>query len=550
MSDNRSKYLKYKNKYIDLITRQSVGGSGEYKMITPATLMKYFGDKNVLIVNTLNNNPYFILGNNSEFMNLNSYGAEDFMEEIDESKLEKTKLLVFYCANYTCGSSRSFAKKFIQKYPTHQEKIVLYEGGLFEWASLALLYSDFSIVNDERYIKSGGKDKLDEEELEEIIVKYSHWLENKHVGFPDYVYENIGDENFYKNLQESEFHKDCDGDNKELLKDKVCVVTGATSGLGLETLKKMLDSGAKHVTGTFYNNIERAKNVEKDLHSKYGESKVKIIRADARTVEGNMLTFDAKKRNEYLPSDLVAINCADINAGIFGPANIFKKHIFNIDDEDYDKVMDLNLKGYYLGVKHFSKQAIENNVKDGSIVCIKSIYGSTGSLFSNPAYQISKHGTMGLVRQSAIEMARSNDRLGLKYPIRVNAVSPTFTDTALTKPMLDYNKINETIADSNTTGELARREDVANAVVFLCSSLSGSITGVDLPVDCGVLAESVPTYREVRSLNDDDNIEILSCCGDTTDEVITKKPVENKAIKSIFGSTEKEEEESKDGIIV
>ena len=53
------------------------------------------------------------------------------------------------------------------------------------------------------------------------------------------------------------------------------------------------------------------------------------------------------------------------------------------------------------------------------------------------------------------------------------------------------------------------------AVVFLCSELSCSITGVDLPVDCGVLSESVPTYPEVRILNDDEEIEELSCCGDT-----------------------------------
>ena len=63
--------------------------------------------------------------------------------------------------------------------------------------------------------------------------------------------------------------------------------------------------------------------------------------------------------------------------------------------------------------------------------------------------------------------------------------------------------------------ELAKKEDVSNAVVFLCSELSGSITGIDLPVDCGVLAESVPTYREVKDLNNNEDIEELSCCGDT-----------------------------------
>ena len=279
---------------------------------------------------------------------------------------------------------------------------------------------------------------------------------------------------------------------------------------------KMLDNGAKHVTGTYYNNGERAESVKNMLNKKYGESKFIIIKADARTEEGNLNTFNAEKRRELLgKEDLVPVHCANINAGIFGPANFSGKHTFNISDEDYDKVMNLNLKGYYLGVKHFSKQAISNEIKNASIVCIKSIYGSTGSLFSNVAYQISKHGTMGLVRQAAIEMARPNEKLGLKHSIRVNAVSPTFTDTALTRPFLNYEKVFQTISDSNTTGELAKKEDVSNAVVFLCSELSGSITGIDLPVDCGVLAESVPTYREVKDLNNNEDIEELSCCGDT-----------------------------------
>ena len=121
---------------------------------------------------------------------------------------------------------------------------------------------------------------------------------------------------------------------------------------------------------------------------------------------------------------------------------------------------------------------------------------------------------MGLVRQSAIELARSNKNLKLKFPIRVNAVSPTFTDTALTKTMLATDLINKTISNSNPTGKLANKEDIANAVIYLLSENSKSITGIDLPVDCGVLAESIPTYDEVKMLNDAD-IETLSCCGDT-----------------------------------
>ena len=176
--------------------------------------------------------------------------------------------------------------------------------------------------------------------------------------------------------------------------------------------------------------------------------------------------------------------------------------------------MDLNLDGYFLSLKYFAKQAIDNQVKNASAVCIKSIYGSTGSLFANIAYQTSKHGVMGLVRQSAIELARSNSKLKIKHPIRVNAVSPTFTDTALTRPFLDKSKINNTLKNSNTLGRLAYKRDVAEAVIFLLSDKSTSITGIDLPVDCGVLAESIPTYREVEELNNS-GIEELSCCGET-----------------------------------
>ena len=474
----------------------------EYKMITPATLFKFFNKKNIAIVNTLEN-PFFVTKNPfSERFLETYYPGKKFME-----KEEKTfDLIILYCANYTCNAAKKYAEKLVKKFPNYQPKIVLYEGGLYEWANLALNYKNYAIYD------VNLKKVLNQDELYQVSDSFPHWLESNHKGFPEIVYNNLGDKNFYQNLEKV---KSNNIPKLKLLENKVCVVTGATSGLGLETLKKMLDNGAKHVTGTFFNNKERAKKVNRQLKEKYGSNRFTIIKADARTDKGNMFTFSPEFRSTYLPKELVPVNCVDINAGIFGPANIHKKHVFNLKDEDYDKLMALNMRGYYLGVKHFSQQAIKNNVQDAAVVCIKSIYGSTGSLFSNTAYQISKHGTMGLVRQSAIEMARPNKKLGLKYPIRVNAVSPTFTDTALTRPLLKYNKVNDTIANSNTTGKLAKKEDVAHAVIFLLSGLSGSITGVDLPVDCGVLSESVPTYSEVRNLNDEEEIEILSCCGDT-----------------------------------
>ena len=297
------------------------------------------------------------------------------------------------------------------------------------------------------------------------------------------------------------------------MKGKVCVVTGGTSGLGLEVVHKLLTSGAKHVTLTYYHNTKRAKRIEKMLASMYDSLRFYVLRADARTKEGNKLTFNRDLRRKRLGIDVGPIDCVDINAGIFGPANMHKKHIHNIKESDYDKTIATNLTGYFLAMKYFSKQAIEHDVQNGSIVCIKSIYGSSGSLFSNTAYQTSKHGVMGLVHQSAVELSRANKELKIRHPIRVNAVSPTFTDTALTRPFLNEEKIDKTLKQSNTMGRLAYKRDVAEAVLFLLSDKATSITGIDLPVDCGVLAESIPTYEEVKSLNSS-GIKELSCCGD------------------------------------
>ena len=251
---------------------------------------------------------------------------------------------------------------------------------------------------------------------------------------------------------------------------------------------------------------------------KYNKKQFLILRADARTPSGNKKTFSRESRLKLnIPSDCVAVDCVDINAGIFGPASYNNKHIHKIDIKKYDEVINLNLRGYVLGVQEFVRQAIENKIVDAAIVCIKSIYGGGGSLFSNPAYQISKHGTMGLVRQTAIEFARPSKKIGIPHKIRINAVSPTFTTTALTKEMLSFNDVKNTIEDSNPSGKLANKESISKTVCWLLSNQALDITGSDFPVDCGVLAEVVPTINEVNNLNVKKNIEFLSCCGNTND---------------------------------
>ena len=472
--------------------------------ISPQTLFNTLGNSNFAIVNVLSEN--IIINKNP--LNINNHFGKKF---IDNKKRFNFKKIVLYCANYSCAASHKYAKKLINS-GVDEDKIIFYEGGILEWAKFSILYpNDFNMYNLET------KKTLSTSEINKLIVSYSHFSEKfrkekYNTPIPKLILENSPPNNdFYRDLRltDGKITK-----KLNLLENKVCVVTGGTSGLGLATVYEMLDQGARHVTLTYYNNIDRAKSVEEKLGKIYSKNRFYVLRADARTTEGNKLTFDSTLRKEKLGIDTQGINCVDINAGIFGPANLHKKHVHNISEKDYKDVIELNLNAYFLAIKYFAKQAIENNISDGSIVCIKSIYGSTGSLFSNIAYQTSKHGVMGLVRQSAVELSRSNETLKIKHPIRVNAVSPTFTDTALTRPMLKTDLINETISKSNTMGKLAKKKDIANAVIYLLSDNSESITGIDLPVDCGVLAESVPTYEEVKELNNAD-IEELSCCGDT-----------------------------------
>ena len=492
-------YLIY---YLYLSSTKSNSTQSDYTTVTPQTCYNMIGQKNIVFVNTLSND--FVI--NKYPINLNNSFTKDF---INTKNINKYSTLVLYCANYTCSAGHKYAKKLEEK-GISKNKIIIYEGGIHEWSKYSLLYpNEFNIYN----LKN--KQTLNEAQLRNILVNFSHWsekvkIEKYNYKYPKQIKNNAANNDFYKKLTVPNVIRS----TSKLLEDKVCVVTGGTSGLGLATVYAMLQNGAKHVTLTYFNNINRANNVKNKLGKDFDKNRFLVLRADARTIEGNMLTFDTKLRKNKLKLNTKGIDCVDVNAGIFGPANLHKKHVHNISEDDYKKVIELNLNAYFLAIKYFAKQAIENEISNASIVCIKSIYGSTGSLFSNIAYQTSKHGVMGLVRQSAIELARSNKNLKLKFPIRVNAVSPTFTDTALTKTMLATDLINKTISNSNPTGKLANKEDIANAVIYLLSENSKSITGIDLPVDCGVLAESIPTYDEVKMLNDAD-IETLSCCGDT-----------------------------------
>ncbi len=137
--------------------------------------------------------------------------------------------------------------------------------------------------------------------------------------------------------------------------------------------------------------------------------------------------------------------------------------------EEWDRIININLRGTQL----CSKEAIKEMVKQryGRIVNIASMAGQIGGLKVSPDYIAAKAGILGLTKAYA--------RYGAKYGINVNAVSPGFIETDMTKGRDDPNSV--------PVGRLGTPEDVANAVYFLSSPLSDYITGTTLDVNGGLL---------------------------------------------------------------
>ena len=117
---------------------------------------------------------------------------------------------------------------------------------------------------------------------------------------------------------------------------------------------------------------------------------------------------------------------------------------------------------------------------EGSIVNVASIMGLSGGLFPNASYQASKGGVVNLTRALALEWAADG--------IRVNAVAPTFVDTEMTTAIFSNPDLITSVMQHTPLGRLPVPDDVAAAILFLCSDAARCITGIVLPVDSGYLA--------------------------------------------------------------
>ncbi len=237
------------------------------------------------------------------------------------------------------------------------------------------------------------------------------------------------------------------------LQDKVTVITGAGSGMGKASAKVFQREGAKVVASDM-------SGAEKDVAAEIGGD-VTPFHCDV-TKEADVEALMDFAVEKFGRID-VLLNVAGIGMG--GPIHTFPM-------ENYDRVMDVDLRGIFHGLKHALRHMVEQ--KSGSIVNWSSLGGIQGSPGTS-AYVAAKHGVVGLTKVAAAEYGR--------HGIRVNCLCPGFIHTEIMGAM--GFKSNPGLVDKAVLGRGGQPSEVAEAAAFLASDKASFITGVILPVDGG-----------------------------------------------------------------
>ena len=237
-------------------------------------------------------------------------------------------------------------------------------------------------------------------------------------------------------------------------KNKKILVTGASGGIGREIVKKFIPlEGTVVATGT---NLERLDLLKKDFPN------VNVIKFDIS---------EHSKIEEFIDNVFTQLSGLDIlinNAG----TNMDNLSL-RMKDEEWQKVIDINLTSTFLLSKYAIKKMLKN--KYGRIVNISSVVGHTGNL-GQANYSASKAGIIGMTKSLAIEYAKKN--------ITLNCVSPGFIQSKMT------DNINESVKAALTSripmSRLGNAEDVANSVAFLSSDQASYVTGETIHVNGGM----------------------------------------------------------------
>jgi NAD(P)-dependent dehydrogenase (short-subunit alcohol dehydrogenase family) len=245
----------------------------------------------------------------------------------------------------------------------------------------------------------------------------------------------------------------------EKLRNKVAIVTGGASGIGMETVKAFAEKGVRVVISDF--NDEGGIALEKDLLEKGAD--VCFIHADvANEASVKKLVKDTIQKYGYLD---ILVN----NAGIGMLASTHE-----LSYEDYHKVVSVNQDGVFFGSKYAIREMLKKG--GGCIVNVSSILGFVGQAGAF-AYNASKGAVNTATKSLAVEYADKN--------IRVNSVNPGYVETGMVNKEA-LGEFYDTLVAKHPAGRIGRPEEIAHAIVFLCEN--EFVTGINLLVDGGYTA--------------------------------------------------------------
>jgi NAD(P)-dependent dehydrogenase (short-subunit alcohol dehydrogenase family) len=252
------------------------------------------------------------------------------------------------------------------------------------------------------------------------------------------------------------------------LQNKVAIVTGGTSGIGRDTAVLFAKSGAKVV-------VAGRRGTE-------GKETIDLIHAAGG--DGLFVQTDVSKAAEVLAlvqktvEQFGRLDIAFNNAGVEGTWIPITEQ----SEEDWDRTIDINLKGVWLCLKYELQQMLKQG-SGGAIVNMSSVAGFIGSAGA-ATYCASKHGVLGLTKGAALENASKG--------IRINAICPAVIETPMGERLFGSPEIKQFSLGLHPIGRFGQPMEVAEAVLWMCSERASFMTGQSLVLDGGFLAGPNP----------------------------------------------------------
>ena len=244
-----------------------------------------------------------------------------------------------------------------------------------------------------------------------------------------------------------------------MLKNEIALITGAGRGIGRAIAIALAKEGAEVVIN-YNGSEERAKEVKQTIEENGGKASIYKCNVSDFTACEAMIKDIVK---EYGHLDILVNNAGITKDGL----------IMKMKEEDFDSVLNVNLKGTFNTIRHSARQMLKQ--RSGKIINISSVSGILGNV-GQANYAASKAGVIGLTKTMARELGSRG--------ITVNAIAPGFVDTEMTEVLSE--EIRENACKQIILGRFGKPEDIANTAVFLASDKADYITGQVISVDGGM----------------------------------------------------------------